>query len=95
MSEAKGETVSDLQLDNPDGNFALGFYYRVEDGFDADELRIESRTDNFDHIIEDLFDARNAAAEGAEHWEGARLMILVRRDGAVSWEELNDGSRVE
>lgn len=76
-------------------SFALGFYYSVANGFDEDGWTVENETDNFDEIIEDLFDARNAAAAGEEHWQGCQLMIWTLRDGSASWEHLDDGSRVE
>jgi hypothetical protein len=74
--------------------FALGFEYRAEDGWDDPGWSIEYVTDDFDEAIENLFDARNDAAAGQEHWEGAQLMIGVLHKGKTVWELLDDGSRV-
>lgn len=75
--------------------FSLGFFYCVEDGFDETGWSVEDVTDDFDEAIDNLFDARNAAAAGNDHWEGAQLMILVVRDGKTEWEQLNEGTYAE
>lgn len=79
----------------PMGNLGVGFWYSTEDGFDETGWSVELETDDFDEVIGDLFDARNSAAEGDELWQGAQLMLLVTRGGQVSWELMDDGSRVE
>jgi hypothetical protein len=73
--------------------FALGFF--LDETYDEPGWSIEYVTDDFHEAVDNLFHARNDAAEGNELWEGAQLMILVLRDGVSSFEELNDGTRVE
>jgi hypothetical protein len=70
--------------------FALGFIC-PEDGTGS----VEFITDDFGEAIDNLFDARNDAAAGLNHWAGSYLLILVLRDGKTSWEDLAESSRVE
>jgi hypothetical protein len=73
--------------------FCLGFYF--DETYDEPGWSYEFITDDFGEAIDDLFYARNYAAEGEERWEGAQLMVLVLRNGETAWEELAEESWVE
>ena len=73
--------------------YALAFLVPEEDG--STSWTYEFETTDFSEALDNLFDARNDAAAGIDHWAGSQIAIEVLRDGKVCYEILNDGSRVE